>query len=184
MSEPTLLLAPQKPALATARLWSASGFIADPWQTIADDAALPLAGRAIITLARWRQDQAALLEQGQPIGIAVGSAETIETDTDNIAALTLIALAFPKFTDGRAYSTAKRLREAGYKGELRATGDVLLDQLPLMLQSGFDTFEITNAATLAALDRQPGPIMLPSYQRRARPLTAPTTPSAPALRRA
>ena len=172
MSEPSPLLAPQKPALVTARLWSATGFVADLWQTIADDAPLPLAGRAIVSLARWRRDQAALLEQRQPIGIAVGSADTIEIETDNITALALIALDFPKFTDGRSYSTAKRLRDAGYKGELRATGDVLLDQLALMLQSGFDTFEIANAATLGALGRQAGPIVLPSYQRRARPTRA------------
>jgi uncharacterized protein (DUF934 family) len=184
VSEPSPLLAPIKPALTAARLWSATGFVADAWQPIADDAGLPLAGRAIVSLARWRRDQAVLLDHGQPVGIAVGSAETIDAATDNIAALALIALDFPKFTDGRAYSTAKRLREAGYRGELRATGDVLLDQLPLMLQSGFDTFEITNAATLSILDRQPSPLILPSYQRRARPVSAPATPSAPALRRA
>ena len=54
----------------------------------------------------------------------------------------LIVLNFPKFTDGRAYSQARLLRERlGYRGELRATGAVLLDQLPFMLRCGFDSFE-------------------------------------------
>jgi uncharacterized protein (DUF934 family) len=54
----------------------------------------------------------------------------------------LIVLNFPKFTDGRAYSQARLLRERlGYRGELRATGAVFLDQLPFMLRCGFDSFE-------------------------------------------
>jgi uncharacterized protein (DUF934 family) len=53
----------------------------------------------------------------------------------------LIVLNFPKFTDGRAYSQARLLRERlGYRGELRATGAVFLDQLPFMLRCGFDSF--------------------------------------------
>jgi len=54
----------------------------------------------------------------------------------------LIVLDFPKFTDGRAYSQARLLRERlGYQGDLRATGAVLLDQLPFLLRCGFDSFE-------------------------------------------
>src|ERR1700756_5291795 len=54
----------------------------------------------------------------------------------------LVVLDFPKFTDGRAYSQARLLRERlGYRGELRATGAVFLDQLPFLLRCGFDSFE-------------------------------------------
>ena len=60
----------------------------------------------------------------------------------DVARLDLIALHFPKFSDGRAYSQARLLRERlGYQGELRATGGVLQDQLPFMLRCGFDSFE-------------------------------------------
>jgi uncharacterized protein (DUF934 family) len=70
-------------------------------------------------------------------------------NTDDVAQLgarldgvKLIVLSFPKFTDGRAYSQARLLRERlGYRGELRATGAVFLDQLPFMLRCGFDSFE-------------------------------------------
>ena len=54
--------------------------------------------------------------------------------------LALIEIAFPSFRDGRGYSSARILREAGYVGELRAEGDVLLDQVPLMRRCGFDSF--------------------------------------------
>jgi uncharacterized protein (DUF934 family) len=54
--------------------------------------------------------------------------------------LTLIAVAFPKYRDGRGYSAARILREAGYKGELRAQGDVLVDQIAFMRRCGFDSF--------------------------------------------
>ena len=62
------------------------------------------------------------------------------------------ALAFPKFSDGRAFSTARLLRDKhGYAGELRAAGNVLADQIPFMRRVGFDAFEVTHAATRRAL---------------------------------
>lgn len=54
--------------------------------------------------------------------------------------LTLIEVAFPKYRDGRGYSSARILREAGYNGELRAQGDVLVDQIAFMRRCGFDSF--------------------------------------------
>lgn len=61
---------------------------------------------------------------------------------DRLAGVKLVVLNFPKFTDGRAYSQARLLRERlGYIGELRATGVVLRDQLPFLLRCGFDAFE-------------------------------------------
>lgn len=78
----------------------------------------------------------------------------IDDVIDELLALPLIALEFPKYTDGRAYSTAHRLRgQLGYTGQLRAVGDVLLDQLQLMRRCGFDAFEITSEPTIAALKR-------------------------------
>ena len=61
---------------------------------------------------------------------------------ERLAGVKLVVLHFPKFTDGRAYSQARLLRERlGYTGSLRATGAVFLDQLPFMLRCGFDSFE-------------------------------------------
>ena len=67
-----------------------------------------------------------------------------------------MALKFDKFADGRAFSYAELLRERhGFKGELRATGEVLLDEIALMLRCGFTSFEVTDANTLRALARGP-----------------------------
>ena len=71
----------------------------------------------------------------------------------------VIGVRFPKFRDGRGYSSARILREAGYTGELRAQGDVLVDQIAYMKRCGFDTFapekELNSADVEAALARWP-----------------------------
>jgi phosphoadenosine phosphosulfate reductase len=161
MSEPAPLLSPLKPALTEPRLWKSNGFITDPWRLLPDDTSYPIDGYGIVSLTRWRAEQPAL---GVPAGIIVQPSEALDTATDDIARLSVIALVFPKFTDGRAYSLARRLRESGYAGEIRAVGDVLLDQLPLMLRAGFDSFEITNAATIRALGSSPLPAVSRVYQ--------------------
>lgn len=165
MSEPAPLLAPLKPAVQAPRLWNGRAFVTDPWRVLADDEAFPIGGHAIVALARWRAEQATLAGTGALIGVIAQPSDTIDPVTDDITRLAVIALVFPKFTDGRAYSAARRLREAGFAGEVRATGDVLLDQLPLMLRAGFDAFEIANAATIKALESAPVPAVSRIYQR-------------------
>lgn len=71
--------------------------------------------------------------------------------------IALVEVSFPTFRDGRGYSAARILREGGYTGELRAQGDVLVDQMPLMKRCGFDSFapqaEIDPTTLEAALER-------------------------------
>ena len=166
MAEPDLLLAPLKPASVAPRLWTGAGFVADTWHTLGPDDTLPIEGRAIVSLARWRAEQASIAALGVPVGVKLLPGEALDGSTDDIARLGVIALVFPKFTDGRAYSTARHLRDVlDYRGEIRATGDVLLDQLPLMLRCGFNAFEIVNAATLRALEQAPVPAVSRIYQR-------------------
>ncbi|SFR82423.1 DUF934 domain-containing protein [Sphingomonas jatrophae] len=97
------------------------------------------------------------------LGQSNATAVRLESDEDarallpHIDRLALVEVAFPKFRDGRGYSAGRILREAGYTGELRAQGDVLVDQIPLMLRCGFDSFApeaSVDAKTLAeALSR-------------------------------
>lgn len=116
--------------------------VEDGWQAVADDAELP-AGSVIISLARWRQERVALLERGEPVGVRLPNTANVADLAADLPALALVALEFPKFADGRAYSQARLLRERyGYAGEIRATGDVLRDQLFFMTRSGFDAFEL------------------------------------------
>lgn len=164
MSEPAPLFSPVKPATTEPRLWTPDGFAVDPWCVVGDDVALPMGGHAIVTLARWRAEQATLAATGIPLGILVQPSEAPDAETDDIARLSLIALAFPRFTDGRAYSTARRLRNGGYAGEIRAVGDVLLDQIPLMLRVGFTSFEIANVSTIRALEAEQLPAVSRVYQ--------------------
>lgn len=115
--------------------------VEDRWRHVADDAELP-DGPAIVSLARWSRERALLLERGEPIGVRLPNTTNVANLAADLPVLEVIALEFPKFADGRAYSQARLLRERyGYRGEIRAVGDVLRDQLLFMARSGFDAFE-------------------------------------------
>ena len=135
-------------------LFKDGAFIEDAWRMLGAEEPLPADGAVVVPLARWRAERGALAGRGAPTGVLVLPGEAVEDIAPELSGLALIALAFPKYTDGRAYSTAHRLRtRCSYRGELRAVGDVLLDQLQLMRRCGFDSFEISNPATIAALRR-------------------------------
>jgi uncharacterized protein (DUF934 family) len=78
--------------------------------------------------------------------------EPIESLLDDLPSLSMVALAFPAFSNGTSHSKAALLRgKHGYKGDIRAVGDVLFDQIPLMVRNGFSSFEITNQPTINQL---------------------------------
>jgi len=121
---------------------------ADDWQLLrlADDqtpGSTPVPdGRVIVPLALWQAQRAALLQRGH-VGVWLASDARPEALVDDVARLPLIAVEFPKFTDGRGYTIAYSLRARyGYRGELRAFGDVLRDQLFYMQRVGFDSFAV------------------------------------------
>jgi uncharacterized protein (DUF934 family) len=106
---------------------------------------IPPNGPVIVSLAQWQAQREALIARGTPLGIRLHSDQPPELIAADLVRFAVIALEFPKFRDGRAYSYARLLRERyGYKGELRAVGDVLLEQLFFMLRTGFDAFELTS----------------------------------------
>ena len=101
----------------------------------------------------------AFLSQSNATAVRLEPDEDARALIPHLDRLALIEVAFPKFRDGRGYSSARILREAGYTGELRAQGDVLVDQIPLMRRCGFDSFapeapvdEAVLAASLARYD--------------------------------
>ena len=105
--------------------------------------AIPPAGPVIVSLAQWQSQRDALLARGTPLGLRLHSDQSPEAIADDVQHFALIALEFPKFRDGRAYSYARLLRERyGFKGELRAVGDVLMEQLLFMVRTGFDAFDV------------------------------------------
>jgi uncharacterized protein (DUF934 family) len=122
----------------------------DDARLLADDEALPATGRIVVSLARWQRDREILLARQAPIGVRLKSDESPEAIADDLGRLALVELEFPKFRDGRAYSNARILRERyGFRGELRAVGDVLMEQLHFMLRTGFNAFESAGADPLA-----------------------------------
>jgi len=95
----------------------------------------------------------AFLGQSNATAVRLESDEDARALLPQIGRLTLVEIAFPKFRDGRGYSAGRILREAGYTGELRAAGDVLVDQIPLMRRCGFDSFAPEASIDPAALER-------------------------------
>lgn len=122
--------------------------VADGWQTIADDAPLPPSDPVVISLSRWQKERDTLMGRNGALGVRLSSAQSPVLVADDLHRFGLVALEFPKFTDGRAYSYARLLRERyGFKGELRAVGNVLRDQFLFMLRCGFDSFEVADEAS-------------------------------------
>lgn len=125
--------------------------VTDPYLRIADDEAIPEHGAVIVSLQQWQTNASNLRRRSDPIGVLLRSDEHPEALADHASTLQLIALDFPTFRDGRAYSYARLLRERfGFTGELRAVGDVALEQLHYMERVGFDAFEIDSDDPLAA----------------------------------
>lgn len=98
-----------------------------------------------------------LVDQSNATAVRIEPGDDARALLPSLDRIALIEVSFPSFRDGRGYSVARILREAGYKGELRAAGDVLVDQVPLMRRCGFDSFApeapIDGAALRRALDR-------------------------------
>jgi len=134
-------------------LWRREGFVEDKWAFLGDDAAVPADGAIVAPLKRWLSERETLISRADPVGVAVEAGADAQAHLPDLADRPLVALAFGKFADGRSFSYARLLRDRyGFLGELRAVGDVLIDEIPLMLRCGFDSFEVTNAPTLRALE--------------------------------
>jgi uncharacterized protein (DUF934 family) len=128
-------------------LIKAGEVVADTFVDASGADAIPPSGAVIVSLEQWQKHRDELLARGAPLGLRLRSdqsPEVIGEDPAKEAAhFAVIALEFPKFRDGRAYSYARLLRERyGFKGELRAVGDVLMEQLFFMLRVGFDAFDL------------------------------------------
>jgi len=126
--------------------------VADAFTRVADDAPLP-EGAVIVSAERLLAAPDDLAARNAELGVAWPNSRDVKELEPLLPRLSLIALALPKFRDGRAYSQARLLRERyGFKGELRATGNVLRDQLLALARSGFDAFEVEKEADVAAFD--------------------------------
>lgn len=153
-------------------IWKETGFVEDdPWVIESEDRTASEGERRLVPFAE-------VIESGLPgnerAGVLLGPFDDplkLEPLLDRIE---IIALTFPAFSDGRAFSQATLLRERlGYTGELRAVGDVLIDPLVLMLRTGFDSFAVTNPTAIRRLQEKRLPAVNHHYQPAARAANAP-----------
>ena len=112
------------------------------WVRLADDATPPDGAKVIVTFERWQAERESLRQRNSAIGVSLKSDQSPLLLADDLDRVSLVALEFPKFTDGRSFSYARVLRDRlGYRGEIRAVGQVLRDQYLFMLRVGIDTIE-------------------------------------------
>jgi uncharacterized protein (DUF934 family) len=125
--------------------------VADRFVRVLDDAPVPEIGSIIVPAARYFADSAELALRSAPTGVLWPNNRSVAELVLHLDRLGLVALVFPNFRDGRAYSQARLLRERyGFRGELRATGEVLRDQFLFLARAGFDAFEVKKDADAAA----------------------------------
>ena len=114
----------------------------DAWQLADKVESLP-PGDVIVPLEQWHRERASLLARGGRLGVLITADDDAAGIVADLDKFDLIALEFAKFTDGRPYSHARLLKERyAYRGELRAVGEVLRDQLFYMARCGFDSFAV------------------------------------------
>jgi uncharacterized protein (DUF934 family) len=130
------------------RLIKNNSYAQDGFAPVADDAALP-DGAVLVSLARFQKERDTLLARNTPIGVRLQASENPEALGADVNHFSLIALEFPKFRDGRAFSWARMLRtRLGFTGEIRAVGDFLYDQVNYQHRVGFDAWEVPDHFTI------------------------------------
>ncbi|MCV3239520.1 DUF934 domain-containing protein [Mesorhizobium sp. ZC-5] len=146
MTEPT--------AQTASRLWTTQGFREDEWSHAESEDALVGNGRFILPLQAFVElDPEVRKSAAERLGVLLLPGDQLEKIVPFLDVLSLVALAFPAFTDGRSFSKAELLRSRhSFTGAVRATGQVLIDQLPHMLRLGFDEFEISHPVLIERLE--------------------------------
>jgi uncharacterized protein (DUF934 family) len=155
----------------------------DRYVHVLDDAPLPETVAVVVPAARFLADAEEILRRDAPVGVVWPNNRRVAELARYLDRLALVVLTFPNFKDGRAYSQARLLRERfGYRGELRASGQVLRDQFLFLVRAGFDALDVAKAADAdafaAALARYTvfyqaaGEGRLPAARRRVARITA------------
>ncbi|WP_417309593.1 phosphoadenylyl-sulfate reductase [Devosia sp.] len=135
-------------------LFKDGAFAADPFRAWAEGDDPAKVRYTHVPLAVFVENRDAFLANPHPLGLLVAPGEDVNVVAGDLGRFASIALSFPAFTDGRNYSSARLLTERlGFNGELRAVGDVLHDQIPLMLRCGIRAFVVTHAPTRHALEQ-------------------------------
>lgn len=151
------------------RIWKETGFVeGDAWVIETEEVKAAEGQKAVLPLDDFIARADASNDVG--LGVLIKPADDVRKLEPYLERVDLVAVLFPAFNDGRAFSHASLLRERlGYGKELRAVGDVLIDQVPLMLRCGIDSFAVTNATALSRLAEGRLPGIAVHYQPTAQP---------------
>jgi uncharacterized protein (DUF934 family) len=146
MSEPNAQIA--------TRLWTPQGFREDEWVHAENADALDGNGRFILPLQAFLDlDPEVRKSTKERLGVLLLPGDALDRIAPLLDDLSLVALAFPAFNDGRSFSKGELLRNRyRFEGAVRATGQVLIDQLPHMLRVGFNEFEVSHPTLIARLE--------------------------------
>ncbi len=118
--------------------------IEDSWQHLTDDAEI-VNGDITVSLSRWKESATELENHQGKLGIRLNPADTVEDIASNLQKISLIALEFPAFTDGRSFSQARLLRSSyKFDGEIRAIGSYMPDQVFYLQRVGVNSFELSS----------------------------------------
>ena len=140
-------------------------FLENAWKVLPPGENIFLKGRVLLDRKQWFALRDSVRQLSQPLGLRLEPGTSLAEILPDLHRFELIVLNFPKFSDGRAFSTAHLIRVVhGFKGEIRATGDVLFDQMQLMQRCGIDAFEIVHAPTIRALEAGKRPDITNFYQ--------------------
>lgn len=150
------------------KIWRETGFVEnDPWVIETDEVKATEAQKLLLGLDALIAKAEESNDVG--LGVVIKPADDVTRLQPYLDRLDIVAVAFPAFSDGRAFSHASLLRQRlGYAKELRAVGDVLIDQVPLMLRVGIDSFAVTNETALKRLSENRLPGIQRYYQPTAR----------------
>jgi uncharacterized protein (DUF934 family) len=122
--------------------------VEDPFTRVADEEPTPK-GDVIVSLQRFQAEGEKLIAEGRKVGVRIEPNEQVEEIIPDLQKLSVVAVAFPKYLQGQAYSSAAILRERGFQGEIRAVGDILREQARFMVRVGIDAFEVADGSSPA-----------------------------------
>jgi uncharacterized protein (DUF934 family) len=123
------------------------------WRVLADDAPVPESEKVVVSLKRWRAERAALSGRNAPLGLMIAAGDKWDDVVADLPRFPVVVVTIPKYADGRAFSIARLLRERdNYQGEIRATGNYIIDQVPFMMRVGIDAFETSDPVLVRAFE--------------------------------
>jgi uncharacterized protein (DUF934 family) len=135
-------------------LWKSGAFVDDPWQIVPDDQPVPADAPVVLSLKRWRENRETLIQRNAPIALQIDPGHGWSDMVADLPRFPVIVVTIPKYADGRAFSIARLLRERdGYKGEIRAMGNYIIDQVPFMARVGIDAYLTSDPALISAFDK-------------------------------